>query len=767
MAITTVILSHTGGTIAQQPKKESTYPLIPYPSSLSPGKGNFLLTKKTVLLKQDNAPTFLNEQHFLQQMLFNCLGDSLSTARTTSGQTYIQLKYDPAISGSESYKLNITPNAITLSAKNGAGMFYALETLRQLMPATMENTRLEKLTIPSVTIADHPAFAWRGMHLDISRHFFGPAYLRKYVDMMALYKLNKLHLHLTDDQGWRIEIKKYPLLTETGAWRRFEKHDSICIKTFQTTGNKDFEIDKRYIKEKDGQPLYGGYYTQDEMKDFIAYAASRHIEVIPEIDMPGHMEAASRAYPWLTCDSTRNTGPGFSTPICPPNEDVIEFSKNILTEIAALFPSKYIHIGGDEVNTGNWERSSVSKAFMQAKGMNKPSELQTYFNQRIQQHIIALGKTMLGWDEIVEHGVDSNATVMFWRSWAPKLPAMATANGNDMIMSPDGGYYFDHTPDKNSVYEVYHYNPRDTAYRIKKENLHRIIGVQANLWSETIPTEARADYMILPRMTALSEVGWTYRNLYNSFTGRLIQHYPRLDNLGIQYRLPELDGLLENNLFVTPRKFFIPSPLPYFKIRYTTDGSSPENTSPVLTDSIAINGSMQIKLALFAPNGHRGDIYHLRFTKTTYRKAMPRPAQTVAGISCSIYIGSYNSTGRITGRPAKKITMKEIAVPQPASDKPFGLKFEGYISVPQTGVYNFYLNCNDGGVLWIGDEKIIDNDGLHPDRERGGQLALEKGVYPIKLDFFDAGSGYRLDLTYSTGKENQQPVPAAWLLTNQ
>ena len=197
---------------------------------------------------------------------------------------------------------------------------------------------------------------------------------------------------------------------------------------------------------------------------------------------------------------------------------------------------------------------------------------------------------MLGWDEIVEHGVDSNATVMFWRSWAPKLPAMATANGNDMIMSPDGGYYFDHTPDKNSVYEVYHYNPRDTAYRIKKENLHRIIGVQANLWSETIPTEARADYMILPRMTALSEVGWTYRNLYNSFTGRLIQHYPRLDNLGIQYRLPELDGLLENNLFVTPRKFFIPSPLPYFKIRYTTDGSSPENTSPVLTDSIAING---------------------------------------------------------------------------------------------------------------------------------------------------------------------------------
>lgn len=763
-----IVLSQTSGAMAQQPGKETILPLIPYPASLQQGSGYFTLTKSTLLIRQGyNATMFSNEQQFLQKMMDNCLGDSLSITQIPPARNYIMLRYDASVDQPESYRLNITEHAIILTAKDGAGMFYALETLRQLMPAGIENRQLESMQIPSVTIADHPAFSWRGMHLDVSRHFFSIEYLRKYVDMMALYKLNKLHLHLTDDQGWRIEIKKYPLLTDKGAWRHFERHDSICIKIFETTGNKDFEIDKRYIKQQEGQPVYGGYYTQDEMKEFITYAASRHVEVIPEIDMPGHMEAAVRAYPWLTCDSTRNTGPGFSTPICPCNEEVIEFSKNILTEIAALFPSKYIHIGGDEVDTRNWETAPVSKAFMQAGGMSKPSELQFYFNQRIRQFLTGLGKTMIGWDEIVESGTDSSATIMFWRTWAGKLPALATANGNETVMTPSGPYYFDATPDRNSVYEVYHYNPRDTGYHIKSENIHRVIGVQANLWTETISTEARADYMILPRMTALSEVGWTYRNLYNSFTNRLRQHYPRLDNLGIRYRLPDLEGLLENNVFVMPRKFFVSSPIPYFKVRYSTDGRMPEISSPILSDSIDINQAMQLKLALFAPNGHRGDIYNLTFSKTSYKKALSSSARILPGIRCSIYTGNYSSTGHIQGIPQKTITANEISVPQPAPEKAFGLKFNGYIVIPETGIFNFYLNCNDGGVLWIGDEKIIDNDGLHPDRERGGQIALEKGIHPIRLDFFDAGGGYRLELRYSIGKGSPQPVPLSWFLQEQ
>jgi hexosaminidase len=763
-----IILSHISGAMAQQSGEDTILSLIPYPASLIHNKGHFSITRFTRLVKQGgNAGLFSNEQQFLQNMIYNCLGDSLSTAQVAPARDYIMLKYDAAAALPESYRLDVTENAIILTAKDGAGMFYALETLRQLMPAAMENSRLHQLQIPSVTIADRPAFFWRGMHLDVSRHFFSLAYLRKYADMMALYKLNKLHLHLTDDQGWRIEIKKYPLLTEKGAWRHFERHDSICMKVFETTGNTDFEIDKRYLKQQNGQPVYGGYYTQDEMKEFIAYAASRHIEVIPEVDMPGHMAAAASAYPWLTCDSTRNTGPGFSTPICPCNEDVIEFSKNILTEIAALFPSRYIHIGGDEVDTRNWEKAPVSRAFMQARGMSRPSELQGYFNKRIQQFLTGMGKTMIGWDEIVESGTDSNATVMFWRTWAGKLPALAAANGNKVVMTPDGPYYFDGTPDINSVYEVYHYNPLDTGYHIKSEDAHRIIGVQANLWSETIPTEARADYMILPRMTALSEVGWTYRNLYNSYTNRLRQHYPRLDNLGILYRLPDLEGLFESNVFVTPRRFFVSSPLPYFKVRYSTDGTLPESSSPVLSDSIDISGPMQLKLALFAPNGHRGDIYTLNFSKTAYQKALSPAARTLPGLHCAIYNGNYSNTGQIQGPPSKTLTVKGISVPQPAPGKTFGLKFNGYIAVPATGIYSFYLNCNDGGALWIGDEKIIDNDGLHQDRERGGQIALEKGMHPIRLEFFDAGGGYRLQLRYSAGKGAPQPVPPSWFLQGQ
>ncbi len=743
--------------------QDSRYPLIPYPALLQPGKGYFILTKDTRLVKETGEARFAGERHFLQELLRRSLGDSLRKTPSPN-QPSILFRYNPSLTKPGAYRLEVNEKSITLQAKEGAGMFYAIETLRQLLPAAIENSRQQQWKLPAVTISDQPAFSWRGMHLDVSRHFFSLEYLRKYADLMALYKLNKLHLHLTDDQGWRIEIKKYPLLTSIGAWRAFERHDSACMQMAASTGNKDFEIDPAHTRQQNGKQVYGGFYTQEEMKAFIAYAADRHIEVIPEIDMPGHMEAAIRAYPWLTCDSTRNTGPGFSTPVCPCNEDVITFSKNILEEIAALFPSRYIHIGGDEVDTKNWTEAAASKAFMQSKGMSRPSELQVYFNRRIQQFLEEHGKTMIGWDEIVETGIDSNATVMFWRTWAGKLPAQGTANGNEMIMTPDGPYYFDAMPDKNSVFEVYQYDPLDTMYHIRKEDAHRVIGVQANLWTEMIPTEARADYMILPRMMALSEVGWTYRRRYGSFLNRLAQHYPRLDNLGVRYRLPDLEGLLEKNIFVKERRFFVASPDPYYTVRFTTDGSLPGLHSASLSDSITIRQPQEMRLALFAPNGHRGDVYNLSFNGTAYTKPVQSPGALDRGILCSVYGGNYSNTGQMPATGGLTAVAGSIAVPKPAPGNSFGLRFTGYINVPETGIYSFYLNCNDGGVLWIAGEKIVDNDGLHPDREKGGQVALEKGLHPLRLDFFDAGGGYRLELKYSIGKEKAQPVPSAWLL---
>jgi hexosaminidase len=273
------------------------YNIIPYPANLEPGQGSFTVNKQTALVIKPGAAVFANEQLFLKRMIGSYLGERALIVNKSAQSNAIVLKYDPSITVPEAYKITVTPAAVTLSAKEPAGMFYAMETLRQLLPADLEVGKGKTLTIPAVSISDKPAFAWRGMMLDVSRHFFSIHYLEKYVDLMALYKLNKLHLHLTDDQGWRIEIKKYPRLTSEGAWRTYDRNDSACMKKVAETGNTDFNLDQEHIIQRDGKTLYGGFYTQEEMKGFIQYAMKRHVEIIPEIDMPGHMMAAIKIYP--------------------------------------------------------------------------------------------------------------------------------------------------------------------------------------------------------------------------------------------------------------------------------------------------------------------------------------------------------------------------------------------------------------------------------------------------------------------------------------
>ncbi|PVD52237.1 beta-hexosaminidase [Terrimonas sp.] len=754
-----LLLSFTYEKLKAQ--NQTDYNIIPYPAKLHPKPGNFIIDTETTIIAA--ADRFSNEVRLLQ----NYLGvKNLNTKKNGTGNSIV-LKYDTTLT-TESYTINIDKTKITLAAGDNAGMFYATETLRQLLVTTNKTAKENNLIIPCVQIADNPAFPWRGMMLDVSRHFFSISYLKKFADIMARYKLNKLHLHLTDDQGWRIEIKKYPRLALEGAWRTFNNQDSACIEKAVATGNTDFELEKQHIRENNKKILYGGFYTQEEMRDFISYAASRHIEIIPEIDMPGHMMAATKIYPELTCDTLIGSTVGvFSNPICPCKQEVLEFAQNVFTEITELFPSRYIHLGGDEVNKKNWQESSVVQNFMKQKGFIKVEQVQSYFNNYMQDFFASKGKVLLGWDEIIEGGVDSSAAIMYWRGWVPEMPSLAAKRHHKIIMSPSGPLYFDAIPDALTLPAVYHYNPFDKVlYNFKKTDKQLILGVQANVWTEMIPSEKRLDYMIMPRMTALSEIGWTYRYNYTSYLKRLDTQYRQWDEQNINYRLPDLTGLVENYAIIGKTVFFTSAPDPYFKIHYTIDSTSPNMTSPIMDSPLSLNKATMMKIALFSPGGRRGDTYTLHFNEQQY--AIPETVTKLKdGLNATLHIGYFTLTTNIKKQVDSVFIAKEITVPPPIKVPAFGLKFKGYIQVPNTGVYTFYLTCNDGAVLYIGNQQIINNDGLHPDRSKGAQIGLEKGLHAIALDFMDYGGGYVLDLKYSFNGSTPKPIPASWLKSGE
>lgn len=732
----------------------TNFPLIPYPTALTAGKGSFSITANTHLVSED--PRFANEAEQLNLLLEQYLGKPLKQGGTA--QHNITLRYDDSIKFPEGYQLNSTQNAVILVAKEAAGMFRAVETLRQLLPADEHNPKLlTKLSLPAVIISDHPAYAWRGMHLDVSRHFFSLNYLRKFIDLLALYKFNKFHLHLTDDQGWRIEIKKYPKLTEEGAWRTFNNQDSLCMT--KAKDNPDFIIDPKHIIRRNGKTLYGGFYTQQEMKGVVAYAAARHIDIIPEIDMPGHMMAAITSYPFLSCTGGSKFGKLFTTPICLSNESAYEFAQNVFTEIMDIFPSQYIHIGGDEVDRSSWEQSESTKVFMAKNSIKTSAELQSYFINRMEKFFISKGRKLIGWDEILEDGISSTAMVMYWRSWVPNAPIKAAKNGNLVVMSPGNPLYFDTDPDANSVYNAYHFNPIPKG--LTAAEAKGIIGAQANTWSEKIPTESRTDYMVFPRMTALAERLWTDKDLYNSYLERLKLNFPRLDALYVHYRLPDIPGLVGQSVFTDQAVLNPEKPLPNSTLRYTTDGSLPDSNSTPLNAAFTIEKSMFIRLAAFTPNGSRGDVYNLHYMQQAL--AEPAKVATANGLICNYFPGEYKSAKLMSGQPKLAIKVDEIVVPKEASAPGFGLKYAGFLDIPADGIYSFYLTCDDGGILQIADREVVNNDGWHAPIEKSGQVALKKGLQSITLNFVEGGGGYTLKLKYSVNGSALTEVPSAWL----
>ncbi len=732
----------------------SRYPLIPYPVYLQPATGSFNITINTTL--SYNA-AFANEAEQLQTLLQNATGSRLHTA----GKGSITIQLDNTITQPEGYRLTITPQHITIAAKEPAGAFRAVETIRQLLPAGIEGQHapLITLTLPAVDIKDYPAYAWRGMHLDVSRHFFSISYLKKFIDLLALYKMNKLHLHLTDDQGWRIEIKKYPLLTEQGAWRTFNNQDTACIQASAT--NPDMAIDPQHIIHKDGKTLYGGFYTQEELKGLVQYALAKHIDIVPEVDMPGHMMAAINNYPFLSCTGGSEWGPLFTTPICPCKETTFAFAENVFSEIMDIFPSEYIHLGADEVEKSSWAKSDDCKALMQREGLKDVNELQSYFVTRMEKFFNSKGRKLIGWDEILEGGVSPTANVMYWRSWVPKAPITAAKHGNHVIMTPGNPLYFDNPADVHSIDNIYHFAVVPKG--LTEEEGKNIIGAQANIWSERIPSENRADFMFMPRMTALAERLWSSKHDYAAYLQRLSSQYPRLDALHVHYRLPDITGLVEENVFTDKVVLQVTNPIPGLAIHYTTDGGIPTLASTLLAAPLTITDNTTIKLAAFTTTGLRGDIYTLHYTKEAYHTPVTA-ANTKPGLQCNYYKAFFKNTAALTGVTADSAFIAHnFVVPASINAPSFALRYTGYINVPQTGIYSFYLTCDDGGVLTIANKVTVDNDGLHSATQKSGQIALQKGEHPFKLDFIEGGGGFTLQLKYSLGNGPLTDVPEAWL----
>jgi hexosaminidase len=728
--------------------------LIPYPKSVEMGKGSFIFSLNSFVSGDE---MFYNEQLLLAQLFADNFGKPLPVVK---GSGKIQLLVDRSITNPEGYKLTVTPDKITLQATGKAGMLIAVQTLRQLLPAGIEskNRGFVRFSIPAVKIIDEPAFSWRGTHLDVSRHFFTLDYLKRHIDLMALYKLNKFHLHLTDDQGWRVEIKKYPKLTEEGAWRTLNNQDSIVIK--RSKDDPDFIIDRRFFKQKDGREVYGGFYTQQELKQLVAYAAERNIEIIPEIDMPGHMMAAINSYMYLSCDSSSTFGKFFSTPICPCNPATLDFAKDIFTEIMEIFPSTYIHIGGDEVERSHWERSQACQDMMKREGMKTSAELQAWFINSMEKFFKEKGRKLIGWDEILDGGISSSAAIMYWRTWAGNAPKEAVNNGNVVIMSPDNPFYFSEQPDKNSLPATYNYSLIPSTIDAKDRNM--IIGGQANVWTEYVATEQRADYLYMPRMTALAENLWGSPKNYASYLDRLNTHFIRLDTMKVAYRMPDLP-LLYNYAFTDSMVVDVRSSMSNAKIRYTTDGSAPVQSSPVL-NKLVLKTSQKLRMAAFKPDGRRGDIFDVAYHMQPLAKPAAATASTNKGLRVEWYKRSFDSTTLITGQPDQQFIVGGVQVPKEAETSSFTMRYRGYINVPSSGIYTFYLTCDDAGVLKIAEREVVNNDGMHAPKEKNGQVALEKGLQSFSLDFIEGGGGYTLKLLYSKDGSAPSEIPASWFV---
>ncbi len=581
---------------------DSELALIPQPAKMVLGESSFKFKKSTRLVVESVDQKLIAVQ--FAELFEKASGwklDIVVGGDEGSNQVYFRTEQ---MMEPEAYSLEVSKKRIEIKAAKPAGFFYAVQTLRQLLPAEVEDSQKQEKVdwlVPVISISDHPQFKWRGYMLDVSRHFFTKDEVLRMIDHLAIHKINTFHLHLVDDQGWRIEIKKYPKLTEVGAWR---------------VDREDQHWNSRAKQEPGEKATYGGFYTQDDIKEMVAYAQSRFITIVPEIEMPAHVTSALAAYPQFSCKGGPFTVlPGGVWPItdiyCAGKDSTFLFLEDVLTEVIALFPSKYIHIGGDEATKTEWEKCPDCKKRVKKEGLKDVFELQSYFIKRIEKFINSKGRVLLGWDEILEGGLPAEATVMSWRGFQGGIDA--ANQGHDVVMTPTSDCYIDYyqgpmdqEPPGIGGYlplsKVYGFNP--IPKELNAEAAKHILGGQANLWTEYVPNLNHAEYMTFPRIAALAEALWSPKEVrgWEGFSHRIQIFMKRYDLMGINYSKSayKVSAKSELNIEKKQLEVSLKSELAGLEIHYTIDGSEPTNLSPIYSDPISLDKTATVQAITFS-----------------------------------------------------------------------------------------------------------------------------------------------------------------------
>ncbi len=745
------------------PKKieQATYELniIPRPVEMNRTETSFQLksnpqiyySQKELALEAHYAKTGLDQVAGIKATLMD--DESMEGLKGA-----IVLSIDDEIDQEEGYRLTIDKN-INIAGNSPKGVFYGIQSLLQII----HQSKPYDFVLPGVTINDHPRFSWRGMHLDVSRHFFDKEFIKKYIDILALHKMNTFHWHLVDDQGWRIEIKKYPKLTEIGAWRVDREHLPWNERPTQNPGEN---------------ASYGGYYTQEDIKEIIAYAAQRHIVVVPEIEMPAHVSSAIAAYPEYSCQGRPITvPPGGVWPItdiyCAGKEETFAFIEDVLSEVIALFPSNFIHIGGDEADKTEWKRCSLCQKRITAENLKDEHELQSYFISRIDKFLSENGRRLIGWDEILEGGLAENAAVMSWRGEQGGI--QAAKMNHDVVMTPVSHCYFDYYQSLNKeieptafggftdLHKVYHYEP--VPKELSEKEARHILGAQGNIWTEYIHTGHHVEYMALPRMSALAEVLWTPDSLknFNSFLSRLESLFNIFSAMELNYHVAA-PQLFEDMIFIDSIAISLKNPLGIGNIHYTLDGSDPTESSLRYTEPIVLRDDAILKAITRLDNGKTSGVKQSRIAKKNPVPAQKTKEKMKHGLLYQYYEGAITKLDDFEKLTFKSSgTIPAVVLPETQTRNMIGLKIEGLVKIPDTGVYTFTRVSDDGSRLYIGNELVVDADGLHGPQPFTGQVALEAGFHQIAIAYFDAGGGKSLELFVKGPYTGDQSIPADWL----
>ena len=708
--------------------------VVPKPRSITHGEGRFQLSKNTRIIAS-RPTTDLAMATLLRDQIKTCIGLDLrieSHIRKGSNSIVISTNNNKIVTDiAGNYTIKIDKDRADLYASYPIGLFHAIQSFRQLLPAAGSKS----LSIPAIVIEDSPRFRYRGMHLDVSRHFMPVEFVKKYIDLLSQYKFNYFHWHLTDDQGWRIEIKKYPKLTEIGS-KRSESHEGVYSTIFKG--------DERAVE---------GFYTQEQIKDVVAYAKARYITVVPEIELPGHASAALAAYPQFGCKAdykyeVKKTWGIFKEVFCPTDE-TFKFLEDVIDETIALFPdSPYIHIGGDEVLKDHWKESAFVQELKKRENLKDEHEVQSYFVQRIEKHVNKRGKKIIGWDEILEGGLAPNATVMSWRGMKGGIEAAKSKH--DVIMTPTDFAYLDYGQGDPAfeplniggylpLEKVYSFDP--VPKELTAEDSKYIIGGQANIWSEYLETPSAIEYMAFPRMLAIAESVWStpQNKNFEDFKRRLAANFLLLDRQNVNYRIPEPIGLKNMVVGLDGKAPIELTPAIGTKIYYTLDGSTPNEGSRVYEKPFIVElkqgEKVELKTVVANSIGRKSVVY----AATLIRKEMlpaVEPTGKTPGVNYSLYVPSKPQA---QDTPPQKGESRSIGLQQFAQrldpKQTFGVTFEGYINILADGIYDFQIDSTWDRSLSIDGQMLIDAPGNKDRAIRSAVVPLKAGWHKIAVHY--------------------------------